>query len=454
MGLINTLSAATSGLAAAEYGLNVTGQNIANLNTVGYARRTVDFVEVPPGSGGGVAVAQARAVRDALLEARIRQQFPAEEQQGAIATSLAIVEASLGTPGQSIDGALGALFHSFATLALDPTSSVSRDSVVLQGQQLARAFNSMAVSFADAQRSADGDIRSGVEQVNSLATQIAALNTSIGNANGADAETLRDQLGVALKSLSGLADVTVLQRPDGGADVSIGTGRALVVGGNTYALGIGSAGISGFATVTSGGVDITSEITRGSVGGLLEVRDTLVPGYQTRLDQLAFGVAQQVNALHTAGYTATGVSGQTFFTPLTTVAGAAAALTVDPALAGNSALVAGSLTGASGDNQTAKAIANLSDARVMIGGTASMSDVWSQLVYRVGSDSQTAQARQVSGQQIVDQIAKLLDQVSGVSLDEEAASMLKFQRAYQANAKLFMAADSMMTTLMAMVGVA
>jgi len=88
MGLINTLSAATSGLAAAEYGLNVTGQNIANLNTVGYARRTVDFVEVPPGSGGGVAVAQARAVRDALLEARIRQQFPAEEQQGAIATSL------------------------------------------------------------------------------------------------------------------------------------------------------------------------------------------------------------------------------------------------------------------------------------------------------------------------------------------------------------------------------
>ena len=53
MALINTLSAATSGLAAAEYGLNVTGQNIANLNTVGYVRRTVDFVEVPPGSGGG-----------------------------------------------------------------------------------------------------------------------------------------------------------------------------------------------------------------------------------------------------------------------------------------------------------------------------------------------------------------------------------------------------------------
>jgi flagellar hook-associated protein 1 len=186
---------------------------------------------------------------------------------------------------------------------------------------------------------------------------------------------------------------------------------------------------------------------------LLQVRDTLVPGYQDKLDQLAFGVAQQVNALHKAGYNANGTTGQTFFSPLAVTVGAAAALTVDPTLAGNSALIAASQTGASGDNQTAKAIASLNDARVMTGGTASMSDVWSQLVYRVASDSQTAQAQQVSGQQIVDQITKLRDQVSGVSLDEEAASMLKYQRAYQASAKLFMSADSMLTTLMGMVGV-
>jgi flagellar hook-associated protein 1 FlgK len=454
VGLINTLSEATSGLAAAEYGLNVTGQNIANLNTEGYARRTVNFVEIPPASGGGVQVAGARAMRDALLEARIRQQFPAEEQQGAIAASLAVVETSLGTPGQSIDGSLTAFFNSFATLAQDPTSSVSRDSVVLLGQQLARAFNSMAAGFADARSSADAEIRSGAEQINALASQIAALNTSIGDANGTDAETLRDQQGLALKALAGLADVTVQQRPDGGADVSIGTGRALVVGGNTYALGIGSAGISGFATLTSGGVDISAEITRGQVGGLLQVRDTLVPDYQNRLDQLAFGVAQQVNALHTAGFDANGVQGLAFFNPLATTAGAAAALAVDSGLAGNSALVAGSLTGSSGDNGTAKAIAKLADARVMTGGTASMSDVWSQIVYRVGTDSQTAQAQEASGHQIVDQISKLRDQVSGVSLDEEAAAMLKFQRAYQANAKLFMSADAMLTTLMAMVGVA
>src|SRR3954470_21880204 len=101
MGLISTLGEANSGLAADEYGLNVTGQNIANLNTEGYVRRAVGLAEVPPGSGGGVQVTGARALRDALLEARIRQQFPAQEQQSAVATSLSAIETSLGAPGKS-----------------------------------------------------------------------------------------------------------------------------------------------------------------------------------------------------------------------------------------------------------------------------------------------------------------------------------------------------------------
>jgi flagellar hook-associated protein 1 FlgK len=451
-GLLTTLTQASRALAAQDYGLNVTGQNIANLNTDGYSRRTVDLQEVAPGAGGGVDAVSARACRDALLEARIRQSYPAEQQQGAIATSLGIVETTLGAPGHSIDGELTAFFNAFAALVQDPTSSIARDGVAQQGRLLSNAFNDMATNFADARTAADAQIRSGVEQINSLAAQVAALNASIVNANGADVETLRDQQGIALKALAGLAGVTVNMRTDGGADVSIGTGRALVVGVSAYALGIGSAGISGLATITSGGVDVTSEIGQGQLGGLLQVRDTLVPGYQASLDQLAFGVAQQVNALHMAGFDANGNPGLAFFTPPAAVAGAAAALTVNPALAQNSAFVAASSTGTAGDNQTAKAIANLRDARSMLGGTASLSDVWSQLVFRVGSDSQVAQAQQHSGEEIVAQIAKLRDQVSGVSLDEESAAMLKFQRAYQANARLFSAVDQTITTLLNMVG--
>jgi len=124
---------------------------------------------------------------------------------------------------------------------------------------------------------------------------------------------------------------------------------------------------------------------------------------------------------------------------------------VDAAVAANSSLVAASLTGAPGDNQSARAIANLRDTRVLNGGTTTLNDSWSQLVYRVGSDTQTAQAQRVSGQQVVDQITKLRDQVSGVSLDEEAAAMMKFQRAYEANARFFMSVNDTISTLMAMV---
>jgi flagellar hook-associated protein 1 FlgK len=452
-GLFASLTMAARSVAAQEYGLNVTGQNIANLNTEGYVRRTVNFAEVAPGAGGGVRAVGAQAQRDALLDARVRQEFPAEQRYGAVADSLAVVETSLGTVGQSIDGALTSFFDGFSSLALDPTSSVVRDGVVLTGQQLATAFNNMAARLTDARSAADSQVRGGIDQINTLAAQIAQLNTAIGSANGADAEALKDQQGVALQTLAGLADVTALQRPEGGYDVSIGTGRALVVGSNAYTLSAVPTGVAGLAAVSLGGVDISSEVRRGELGGLLQVRDTIVPGYQQRLDQLAFDVAGQVNTLHQAGTGLTGATGQAFFTPIAAAAGAASAIKVAPALAGNSSLVAASLTGTAGDNQTATAISNLRDARVLSGGTTTLNDSWSQLVYRVGSDAGTAQAQRESAHQVVDQLTQLRDQVSGVSLDEEAAAMLKFQRAYEANARLFMSVNTTLSTLMAMVGV-
>jgi flagellar hook-associated protein 1 len=451
-GLYASLSMAARSLAAQDYGLNVTGQNIANLNTEGYARRTVGLAAVPPNNGGGVMVTGARAERDALLDARIRHEYPAQQQQSAVADSLVALEASLGAVGQSIDGALTSMFDSFSALALEPTSSVARDQVVVQGQQLALAFNNMSRALGEAQRAADARLRGGVDQINTLAAQIADLNVAIATANGADTEALEDQQGVALRTLAGLADVTARPRQEGGFDVSIGIGRALVLGDNTYAVSTVATPPNGLAALTLGGVNISAEIDRGEIGGLLHTRDVAVPDYRQRLDQLAFDVADHVNTLHRAGYGLTGLTNQAFFT-VGTVAGAAAAIAVDPAVAQNPGLLAASATGTVGDNQNATALSNLRDARVLNGGTATLNDSWSQLVYRVGSDSESAQARRDTGAQVVDQITRLRDQVSGVSLDEEAAAMMKFQRAYEANARFFTTVNQTISTLMGMVGV-
>jgi flagellar hook-associated protein 1 FlgK len=133
---------------------------------------------------------------------------------------------------------------------------------------------------------------------------------------------------------------------------------------------------------------------------------------------------------------------------LTGSTGAAAAIRLDPAIAGDASLIAASATTEAGGNTVARAIAALRDATVLEGGTATFHDAWGQLVYRVGRDVLNAQSDQSSRSEIVNQVETLRDQVSGISLDEEAAMMLRFQRAYEANARFFRVIDETLEMLM------
>ena len=196
-------------------GLDTAGQNIANLNTPGYARRRLDLAEVTNGTGG-VEVLGTRAMRDAVLDARARTAIPDEAREGAIVDTLALVETSIGAPGQSLDGRLAAFFDSVSALSVDPTSAVARDGVVLQGRQLASSFADVAGRLADSARLADNGVRDAAAELNSLTAQIAELNDAIATGGGADVEALRDRQQIALEKLSGLTSVAVLTRADGG----------------------------------------------------------------------------------------------------------------------------------------------------------------------------------------------------------------------------------------------
>ncbi len=449
-GLFSTLSMTARALDAQRAGLTVTGQNIANLNTEGYARRALLLAE---SLIGGVEVRGIRARRDLMLDARVRQEIPAEAREAALGESLSVVEAALGRPGESIDARLSAFFDSFSELASDPSSVVARDAVLQQGRLLAGSFNDVASRLAAARRGADEQVRTGVDTLNALATRVARLNVAIGGAAGGDVEALRDERELVLQQMAELANVAVLHREDGAVDVSIAGGRPLVMGATSYEVAVTSTPPEGMATISLAGEDITGAITAGRIAGALDARDTRIPAYMARLDELAYAVADAVNAVHQTGFDLNGAAGQAFFTPLGGVAGAAAALQVDPAIAADPALVAASGTGAPGDNQVARALADLRDARA-VGGTATFSEGWGQLVYRVGSDTAVALAEQQSRHEVVAQVARLRDQVSGVSLDEESANMLKFQRAYEANARLFTTVNSVLDTLMNVVGVA
>lgn len=454
-GLFDSLTSAATSLNAHRMGLDVAGQNIANVNTEGYSRRRLVLAEVPPtdsrNAGRGVDVVRVQALRDRFTEARIRLEQQSYARDAATVSGLTTVEAALGFPGDSLDARLTAFFDAFATFAADVQSPTSRGNVVTESRALARGFNDMAERLASARRDADLTVRGAVDELNTLAERISLLNAEISGANGADVEALRDQRGVALAELSQLAEVAVLERPDGAVDVAIGQGRALVVGGMSYRLEVEALPVTGFAALTIGGNDISGEITTGEIGGLLGVRDTTIPAYQTRLDQLAYDVITQVNTAHTAGFDANGNPAGVLFTAPAGVAGAAAAFELSAAIAADSQLVAGSLTGTAGDNQTARAIAALRDARVMSGGAATASEAWSTLVYGVGSDIAAARASGQAREQVVSQLQRLRDSTSKVSIDEEAAQLMRFQRAYEANARYFTTVLDTIDSLMQMV---
>ena len=178
------------------------------------------------------------------------------------------------------------------------------------------------------------------------------------------------------------------------------------------------------------------------------MRDEVLPDYQAQLDQLAYDVSTKINQVHATGYDLNGNTGPMLYLPLPSAQGAAAAMTVDPAVAADSSRIAASASGAPGDNGIARQLADLRNANAARGGNATFTEAWSVLVSKVGSDSASAKNSLSMRQETVTAIQRLRDSVSGVSLDEEAGRLMQFQRAYEANARFFAALDSSLSVLM------
>jgi flagellar hook-associated protein 1 FlgK len=455
-GLFESLSIASSALDAQSLGIDVTGENLANVNTTGYSRRTLNLAEAPAtspeGAGGGVDIQGVQALRDTYIQSSLDQATTVGAYQGALSSQLSVVSSALGTPGTSLDAALTSFFNAFSALATDPTNTVNRSAVVQQAQGLAQSFNTMAGNLASAQQSADASVRGDITQANALIAQVASLNGRIAGANGSDVQSLVDERQVDVSQLTNLVGASAIPSSDGTIGLTVGNGHAIVIGETGYPIAVGN-GPGGLATLTLQDTNVTAQIGTGTVGALLQVRDTLVPNYQAQLDQLAYGLSTQVNTLQKAGFGLNGTTNQTFFVAPTGVSGSAAALTVDPTLAADPNLVAASSTGTAGDNQTAQAIANLQSSGIIGAGNATPANAWAQLVFNVGQDTASATNAQTNQQQVITQLTQLRDSVSKVSTDDEAATLIKYQQAYLANARYFTVINTTLDNLMTMVEV-
>jgi flagellar hook-associated protein 1 FlgK len=456
------LNAGRTALLANQKAIDVASNNIANVNTPGYTRQRPVFrslgatLTAGGTSAAGVHITDVRRAYDRFLSAQLNTEKQAmgrwEAQQGGLERAeIIFTEAE----DFGLSHVMSEFWNAWQDLSNNPAGHIERVAVVGKAQQLSMTFNQMAHELSQLRTDMNSSIKGVIDEVNWLSEQIAGLNAKIKEveAGGVTANEMRDTRDQMLQDLSQLIDLSAYEKDDGSLSVIIGTGQPLIENVAAHRLSTAPSGVPGqldrILLQDSFGAtqDITDQIGGGKLKGYLEVRDTFIPDYQTRLDTLAASIIGEVNGLHSLGLALDG-SQNPFFT-----GSGAVDIAVDPTIANdaNKIAAAGPTDGLPGGNSTAMAIANLQHQLTMSGNGTTFGEFYHTLVSGVGNDVQNADNYYQHQEQMVLQLDNYWEAASGVSIDEEMVDLIKYQYAYEAAARVIRAADELMETLISIV---
>lgn len=453
------LNTAVSALNAAQIALDTAAHNTANASTPGYSRQRVRLVASAPFSypmfnrnglpgqiGTGVSVASIERARDSFLDVQIRGQSELSGYWDTRRDELSKVESVFPEPsGSGLGSVLSKFWSAWQDVAADPTSTAARAALTEQAATLATHFSRDASQLRTQAQGINAEVAGGVNEINDIARQLGSLNDQIQRVvvSGDNANDLADQRDLLLERLSGLVPITVEPQSDGSTTVLI-AGTDLVNHGLARPI---TAAVNGAGDITPQWSD-GSAVSLGTakLGALVEMRDTTLAGYRTQLNTLAKGIADAVNTVHQSGVDANGNAGLAFFTY--TAGSEASSLAVNTLIAGDPRLVAAAAAANQpGDGGIAGQIADLRSALLFGAGTQTASDSYAGFVSGVGSNSRQADEMASNQALVVDHLQTRRESISGVSLDEEATDMIRFQHAYQAAARVITAVDEMLDQL-------
>ena len=465
MSTFTGLNTAASGVAAARRAMEVVGQNVANQTTEGYTRQRVTTEAVAAVAqagrfsmgavpGQGVTVSGIARLGDALLDARVRDALASSGYWSTRAVATTTAESALAEPtADGLAARLSAFWAGWQDLANTPDSGAAAGVVLGAAEELAGRLADGYRAVADQWNSARAGVERTVTQVNTAADRIAALNSQIRDAlaSGRNANELIDQRNTVAQTVAQLAGARSSVEPDGTLTVRI-DGNALVSGANARHLVV-----DGARSMEDGervglsweGSDFPVAVSDGELGATLSVLAPAADGgplaqLATGYNAVATALTEQVNAAHRAGVTASGGPGGDFFA-LAAQGPAALGLSVVPTSGSELALAA--TGGGALDATNADAISQLGAA------AGSPDALWSDHVVRFGVAtagdvqrarlSETASATATSAQQ----------SVAAVDGDEETVSLVTYQAAFQASARVLSAIDEALDVLINKTGI-
>jgi flagellar hook-associated protein 1 len=461
MGVTSILNIAKNALFAQQTALQVLSNNVANVNTKGYARQEAVLVEesnlrTDSGLlGNGVKVSMVISHYDKYLEASVAKENNSLEEQKTYEQYLGRIETILDESNSNLTANISAFFNTWQDLSADPLSVTSRSNVAAAGANLSNGIRNVYGELQDLQTETDNNVSKEVESINGMLGAIAALNNQIyaAGASGGENNSLVNQRGQLLQKLSGKMDIQYFADRDGGMTVMTSGGKPLVDRGTVYELSAEKSPVTNFYNITWQGnssvsVDITDTINGGVLKGLIDLRDNEIAGFMDSIDDLAQSIMTEINNLHSSGYNMNGMTNINFFTNLTQNFAAAMDISDEVRTDVMNIAVTSSASNHS-NNDIALAIADLGIGSITISGqNTTYVDFTASTSSRIGSLSRNAQDLKEYHQNLMTSVEKQRDSISGVSIDEELSNLIKYQYAYQAAARLINAADVLMNSLL------
>jgi flagellar hook-associated protein 1 FlgK len=468
----SVLNTASLALSAQQRAIDITGQNIANVNTEGYSRQRVDMQSIGGSTvpaiwsassqvGQGVNADQVTRIRDAFLEARAQTEHATTANLTVQNDTLSSIEQSFQEPGDTgIQPMLTNVWTGWSAIHNNPTDPGARSQLLQRTQTLVAGLHTVAASLDGQWANTQDSLNTLMSDVNSSAKQVADLNQAIKRATDSNMPTneLQDKRDVLILHLADTVGATSAKQSDGTLSVSVG-GTTLVSGNAPLQLKLSGATTSAFATTNPPVIVTDPAGTPMSVGGTalgqLSALTSIIPRYQGQLDAIAQQLAGQTNTAHTAGYDLAGNPGKPMFddgsgtTPVVLASITAANITLqisDPsqlAAASVSPAAAGGVVSGDGGNADAMFQQRLT--------TTGVDSTYRKMIVASGVETATSSGNLATQTVVSTNVDSARDSVAGVSTDEEMTNMLQFQHGYQAAGKLVETISSMLDALMAMV---
>ncbi len=483
--MADLLGIGRSGLNVSKKSLEVTGHNLSNVNTEGYSRqRVIQSTAIPVSVGGfvlgtGAKVDGVRRFNDEFIDKRLMNSLASNKYFEARTENLEQVENIFNElDSDGLNQVMNKFFNSFRELANQPENetirSVVRDNATLVVKDFRRIRNTLDTQSENIDRK----IMTSVADVNQLLNHIADLNGKITSIEIAQGETgdLRDQRDVALRNLSENFKVHTYTDEKNRFIVTAQGIGTLVTGLHVQELGTVTKNKTDSSNGMNGSVEIvlkdrpsqkiTDQFKSGTLASIVKVRNEDLRKLQNDIDGISYQFTTSVNTIHRQGYVNRPITigadgkpasmdikglttGIDFFKQPTSVEEAGNLIDLSDAVKKDLSNIAAALDpNAPGDNRVAIGISKLQHERISGDGSVTLEEQYLQTIGSIGLETGKARldAEQASG--ILAQANSLRERLTGVSIDEETANMVRYQQAYQASARIMQAADDMFKTVL------